>query len=755
MPSKETRLAAALVLATVVAYLPALGGGYVWDDDVHVTHNDALRSMEGLRAIWFQPGATPQYYPLTFTSFWLEQRIWGLHPAGSHLVNVLLHAVTALLVGLTLRRLRVPGAWLAAAVFALHPVHAESVAWITERKNVLSGLFYLGSLLAFLRFVPLEPEQDSRRRRWLWYAVSLVLFVAALTAKTVTCSLPAVLVLLVWWKRPGLVGRSLPALVPFAAAGILLGLHTVWVERHHIGAAGQEWSLSWMERCLVAGRALWFYAGKLLVPMELTFIYPRWDVQAGSLLQILFPLAALGALALICSARSRLGRGPVVASLFFAGTLVPALGFFDTYPMRFSFVADHFQYLASMGPIALVSAGAAVAASRLRMRPAAGAALALALLVTLGSLTWRQAGIYRNAETLWTDTIRKNPGAWIARNNLGLILFQRDDLTGARAHFAQALELNPRYPEAHFNLGLMLARQNDLASARQHFEAASRLRPDHLDTQLQLGVVLARQGELAQAEERLLLASALRPDQPDIQLNLGVIYGRQGRLKDAADHFTQALRLDPSSKSAHHNLGLALMQTGEVDDAILHFAAAARLDPDLAEAHEELAWATALKSDWRAAARSFEEGLRLRPGSATSRFGLGAVLALDGREGEGAVQLQEAARIDSGWPVAAARVAWKQATSTRDALRNGALALQLAREASRATGERDPRILDTLAAAQAETGRYIEAAGTARRALRQAAGRADSAALTEGIAGRLALYEAGRPYRENGIRPGP
>ncbi len=376
---KGRRAVAALVLivATLAAYVPAMQGGFIWDDDDYVTDNAALRSLAGLAAIWLQPGAVPQYYPLTFTSLWLDYQLWGVAPAGYHVVNVLLHGTNAVLVWLVLRRLALPGAWLAAMVFALHPVHVESVAWITERKNVLSGAFYLGALLAYLRFAGLgAPAAEAER--WRSYALAVALFVCALLSKTVTCTLPAVILLLLWWKRGRVTRAEASATVPLFVVGACLALVTIWMERTHVGAQGAAWLLSPIDRALIAGRAVWFYAATLAWPHPLTFVYPRWEIDAGAWWQYLFPLAAAAVTALLFFARARIGRGPLVAVLCFGVTLAPALGFVDVYPMRYSFVADHYQYLAS---VAVDRAGGrpggqrgnAVAPGVVRDRRAAGA----------------------------------------------------------------------------------------------------------------------------------------------------------------------------------------------------------------------------------------------------------------------------------------------------------------------------------------------------------------------------------------------
>ena len=457
-------VAAVIAAATLLSYLPALGARYIWDDEAYVTGNETLRTLGGLADIWLSPWATPQYYPLVHTTFWLEYRLWGLAPAGYHLVNVALHAANAVLVYLLLRRLKLPGALLAAGLFALHPVHVESVAWITERKNVLSALLYLSAMLTYLRFRPLGENGGGERRT---YILALALFAGALLSKTVTASMPAAFLLLVYWKEGRITRRDVLLLLPFFALGLVAGGNTAWLEKHRVGAYGADWALSFAERVLIAGRAVWFYFGKLVWPHPLVFIYPRWELDAASPAQWAFPAAAVLVVAGLVAARGRLGRGPLVAVLFFGGTLFPALGFFDVYPMRFSFVADHFQYLASLGLLALLAAGAAQAFARPDRRRIGHGAAALWLLA-LGTLTYAQSVHYHDYETLWLDTLSKNPGCWMARNNLGLLYEKTGRTEEAVAQYRLALEVKPGAPDAHTNLGNVLLASGRRAEAMAH-----------------------------------------------------------------------------------------------------------------------------------------------------------------------------------------------------------------------------------------------------------------------------------------------
>jgi tetratricopeptide (TPR) repeat protein len=540
---KASVAGALLVLLTVTVYLPALHGGFIWDDDSYVTENPTLRSLGGLEAIWLKPGATYQYYPLVFTSFWVEYHLWGLQPFGYHLVNVLLHAVNAVLLWRVLRRLEIAGAWWAAAVFALHPVSVESVAWVTERKNTLSGLFYLLAALAWLRFRPLTVRKTARAPDWRFYWLALGLFVCALFSKTVTCSLPAVLVLLIWWKTGRLEKRDGLALAPWFVLGLAAGFMTSWMEQHLV-ASGAEWKLSFVQRCLLAGRALWFYAGKLCWPRHLTFVYPRWEIDAGAAWQYSFPLAALVVLVALWLLRARIGKGPLVAVLFFGVTLAPALGFVNVYPFRYSYVADHFQYLAGIGLIALaVSAGAAIFQRAGQRGRELGTLAAATILLLLGTATWAQAHAYHDLETLWRDTLAKNPNAWLAQNNLGAILRQAGKPEEAIGYFKQALRIKPDLAEAHYNLGVTLARLERTHEAIEHYEQALRLNPDFAEAHYNLGVALAEAGRVPEAMEHWQQALRLKPDYAEAHFNLGLTLAAQGHTTEALEHCRKALDL--------------------------------------------------------------------------------------------------------------------------------------------------------------------------------------------------------------------
>lgn len=539
-----------ILAATFVAYHPALHGGPLWDDFGHITAPE-LRSLGGLWRIWSELGATQQYYPLLHSAFWLEHRLWGDAYPGYHLANVVLHAASAYLVVLILRRLAVQGAVLAGLIFALHPIAVESVAWISEQKNTLSALFYLASA-----YVYLHDPRDPRFLRDRRYLLASALFMCALLTKTVTATLPAALLLVLWWKHGTLAWRrDVRPLLPWFVVAIVAGAFTAWFERTIIGAQGEDFALTLVERCLLAGRVIWFYIGKLFWPQNLIFVYPRWDIDASVWWQYVFPVAAValaGALALL----ARRHRGPLAGYLYFCGTLVPVLGFVDVYPFRFSYVADHFQYLAGLGVIVPVAGVLAVAAERLQLQRRAAAIAGAVLIVALAAATWHRSAVYADAEMLYRDTVARNPGAWMAYQNLGTELAARNRLAEAVEAYEGALRAKSDYPAAKANLVLAHMRLGDAAAespdrvraAIAHYEAVVRLDPDHFRAHYNLGTLLMdlpdRQSE---AFRHLESAVKLQPDSVEARVNLGVLLsGVPGRAEEAIAHLEFAVARRPN-----------------------------------------------------------------------------------------------------------------------------------------------------------------------------------------------------------------
>jgi protein O-mannosyl-transferase len=549
------------------------------------------------------------------SAFWLEHRLWGDSVLGYHLVNVLLHAACACLVVLIVRRLSLPGAWLAGFVFALHPVCVEAVAWISEQKSTLSGALCLSALLVYLRF-----DQFRGKRA---YFLALVFFILAILSKSVTATLPAVLLVIFWWRRGHLSWkRDVLPLLPWFAIAIPMGLFTTWVERTYIGAVGRDFDLTFIERLLIASRLLWFYAAKLILPLGLTFSYPRWKIDAGEWWQYLY-LAGIVALAVILLLVVRRSRGPLASFLIFAGTLFPVLGFLNVLPFRYAWAADHFQYLASLGLIVPLAACSTTLSARLF--PAAGSrpvALAAAAAAVLLILTFRQSAIYRDEETLYRETLARNPSSWLAHNNLGTVLLsQPGRLMDAIAEFQAALKLDPVYAaQAHFNLAGAYAQLGTPGGASQAiagYQAGLRTQPGHVKAHINLGTLLGGvPGRTADAIDAFQKAIQLEPGSVEAHTDLGVLLAQTpGRLPDAINELETAVRLDPGVAELHWDLGNALSAVpGRLPDGIAEFNAALRINPDFVEAHFVLGMALAqLPGRTEEAIAQYRAALRIRP----------------------------------------------------------------------------------------------------------------------------------------------
>lgn len=630
---------ALVFVATLTAYWSILDAGFIWDDAGHVTH-PALQSWAGLARIWLEPGATQQYYPLLHSAFWLEHRLWGDAPFGYHLVNVLWHATAACLFVAVLRRLAVSGALLAGLLFALHPVSVESVAWIAEQKNTLSTVLYLAAALAWLRFdsdagdaAPTGP----RSSRLYWLATTL--FVAALLTKTVTATLPAALLVVAWWRRGRLSWRGdVRPLLPWLVAGVGAGLFTAWFERTGIGAQGADFNLSLVERGLLAGRVVWFYFGKLLWPADLIFFYPRWQVEATAWWQYVFPAAALALLGvLVWRARRGSGRGLLAAALLFGGTLFPVLGFVNVYPFVFSYVADHFQYLASLSVFALAAAGLARLARR-------GQAPGLGVVALLGTLTWQQGKHYENAITLYRATLARNPDSWIAHHNLASELAGRGRPDEALPHAKRAVELKPDFPEALNNLADNLTRSGRAAEALPLLERALHLQPRYAAAENNRGIALLQLGRAEEGVRHFRRAVALQPGLAEAHYNLGLAEADRGDFAAALPHFAETVRLRPDHVGAELNWGVALALTHRLAEARPHFERALVLEPESAALRQTYGRVLRNAGELEAAVRQWRDALRLNPALTELHHDLALALQRLGRTEEARIHALEADR---------------------------------------------------------------------------------------------------------------
>ncbi|PWT84494.1 MAG: hypothetical protein C5B58_04635 [Acidobacteria bacterium] len=757
-----------------IAYARVFQAGFIWDDESHLTQNPCVVGPLGLKEIWTTTRAV--YYPLVLTTFWALHKLVGLAPWPYHLLNVLLHTSSAILLWRVLRQLDVRGAWLGAALWALHPVMVQSVAWVTELKNTQSAFFYLLSIFCFLKWekqrrttritrinnaeeprgaTPSLPLRPSRGGSRMVFALSLLFFLLATLSKPSVVMLPVALALCIWWRTGRINWREVGALAPFALLSAVASVWTILEQKFHAGATGPEWAQTWPERVIIAGRATWFYFGKLIWPHPLIFIYPRWEIDSSQVIAYLPLLGALILLALIWTAATRRhskgedisvhskeswSRAVFFAAAYYVLSLFPVLGFFSVYFFRYSFVSDHFQYLASMGPLALAGAGITIIAGRFRETPPALAsdtdALQVAakapqtpwafrkapllglggvLLLSLVFLTGRQTAVYHDLVTLYTTTLAKNPRCWMAHYNLGITLNDQGDTDGAIAHYRQAIELQPNYAEAHYNLGRLLAQKGQVDDAVTHYEKALEIDPADAEAHNNLATTLFASGRVSEAIAHYRRALAIRPDYVDAFCNLASALLSSGDLDGAIADYSACVALSPNQFEAQYNLASALLRTGRTDEAIAHYQKVFELRPDNADAHANLGSAFLAKGLVRDAIAQYSDALRIAPDNVTARSNL----------------------------------AWLLATAADPSLRNGSEAVLLAEgaESESSGSENRPLVLRILAAAYAEAGRFAEAKRTAQQAL-QAAEVQGNSALSNALRGEIALYELGLPFHK-------
>jgi protein O-mannosyl-transferase len=647
-----------LLLAVLLAYLPVGWAGYIWDDDSMVTANPAMIGLSGLKAIWTTSAA--DICPLTLTTFWVEHALWGWAPLPYHLVNVLLHGACAIILWQVLRSLRVRGAWLGAALWALHPVQVESVAWIAELKNTQSGLFFLLSILFFVRSLKARSLEDQPRDGWN-YALTLLFAALAMASKSSTVILPVVLCLCAWWIEGRWQWRNLIIIAPtFVMAIATTALSVATQSLRLVTFTDPQFVRTWPQRLAAAGDAVWFYLGKLLWPHPLVTIYPRWQIDAGQWTSYLPLTAVLVVLVILWLKRHAWSRPWFFVYAYFLIALLPGLGFFDNAIFRYSLVFDHFQYLAAMGPLALIGVGLARLPD-LTIPTWLQTTFCAGLLFALGLLSWQRAWAYQNQETLWTDTLAKNPNCWLGYNDLGVALLQKGQLDEAANQYRKALQLKPNYDLAHTNLGNVLLQKGQLDDAVAEFQTALKLNGSYEMAYYNLGLALFQKGQIDAAISQYRKALEINPDFAEACNSLGLALSNNGKGDDAMTQYQKALAINPSFVDARNNLGTALAQRGQLDEAIVQFQKAMAIDPHLPGIHFNLGNALSKKGRLPEAAGEYEKALEIDPGYVEAHNSLGIAFAKMGRLNEAIAEFQQAFRLKPGYPDAQKNLAKAQA----------------------------------------------------------------------------------------------
>jgi tetratricopeptide (TPR) repeat protein len=761
--------ALAMIALTLAAYLPAMRAGFIWDDGLLITGNPLVITTDGLRSIWFS-GAATDYTPLTLTAFRLEWHLWGGNAPAYHIVNILLHLASVLLLWRVLRKLAIPGAWLGATLFAIHPVNVASVAWIAEQKNTLSLLFLLLAVDSFIDF--------RARGAWPRYLFALLAAACALLSKGSTVVLPLVLLCCIWARESKVRLRDLVQTLPFFALAAGMALVTIQFQHRYIVQSVMHESAAF--RIIRAGQAIWFYIAKDLLPLGLCPVYPKWPISPGNPLAWLGAAGVVALFALFWLTRKSWGGPFLLAFTYFLVSLLPVLGFVNMGFMDQAYVADWWQEIALIGIAALVGAGIATLWQSVRpaLQPAISAAAGVIVLI-LTALTWQQALAYQSMETYSRHVLALNPDSWSAHTNLATALATRSKIDEAMDELRQSLRLNPFSVESHNNLGTALLAKKRTADALAEFVAAISINSHEPNSHCNLGNALEIEGRYDEAIAEDTEALQLNPLLAQAHYNLASASQALGRLDVAITHYREALRLEPAFAGADNNLGNIYQKQGDPADAIPEYRKALALTPNDPVVWFNLATALAATSDsseaidtyqhairadpkmvkapWNLAALylqlnriddalvCIEKTLTLDPAEATTYGDAASLLAKYGRYAEALPAYRKAIAMQPDAVLYQNRFAWLLATCPDDHIRNGAEALDIANSVSAALGGANPIALHTLAAAYAETGRFPEALATARQALSLAG---DNPNLAASLRQEILLYQKGAPVRQ-------
>ncbi len=771
-----------LFALTFLVYWPALSGGFLWNENDLLGGSPVIRSTNGLKTIWFT-AAAPDYFPLTTTSFWLEWRLWGNNSAPYHLANVTLHALSAILLWRVLLRLRISGARLAALLFAIHPVNVESVAWIGERKNVLSLFFYLLATLFFLRGSltdgqSSESPQPINKKR-LFYSLSIMMFLLSLLSKNFGIMLPFALLLCLWWVNGRITRKDILRITPFFVVALLFGIVALTLQSRVIGDSGVV-SPGILSRVANVGIAIWFYFLKALLPVHLSFVYGSWKIHA--LLGFLPLLALIAALFFFWSFRATWGRAALFAAAYFGITLFPVLGFFDFSSQSISPVADRWQYFALIGLMPLIAVGLQKlkqGTTLIDLFPQR--LLKIALMIAIACAGWHQCSFYKNSTTLWRETFKRNPESWLVLNRYGLILEQEGKAIQSLELYKKSLELQPKQVEArnalaslllgagktqdatdhlqmalkldpasavtHYNIGNTLGQQGKQAEAIAEYNEALLLNPDYADAHNNLACHLAMTGKLDEASKHLRRAVELRPDYPDALSNLGSLLLDLKKTDEAISFLEKAVKLNSNHADAQFNLANALSMKGKNEMAIEHYAAALRLNPMLTMAHYRLANLIMHAGKREEAITHYNAALEQNPDLAEVHYQLGVALNQTGKASDAGKHWQKALELKPNWLEPLNNLAWLYATDKNPLNRDGDEAVKLAKRAAELTQFKDAGVLDTLAASYAQKREFDKAIATAQQAIGIAEGQQATNLLNQ-ITSHLKFYQGREPYRE-------
>ncbi len=704
--------ALALLLLTLLIYIPSYKASFIWDDDTIAGHPLMREGWHGLKDIWFSI-RFGDFCPMTATSFWVESQIYGGLKEIQHATNIVLQALNVVLLWRILLQLRIPAAWIIAAVFAVHPVCVASVTWLAERKNTLSMFFYFLSLLFYLRSETTVPPSSAIRFHKKRFWLSFTFFICGLLSKTSVVVLPVILLLCDWWRCGKIERRNISRVLPFFIFAFAAGVTTL-VAHFYFGPklgvlpTGDN-SLT---RILTASRAFWFYLWKDFLPVGLTMHYPRWKIDPASFAAYLPSFALITVLTFFWKFRGTWGKACLFGLGYFLLAAGPTIGVVNMAFLMMAPVADHLQYLALPGIIALVVGGAAYILSR-RLRPQTIALIFFTVLVCpLAVLSWQHQRVVSNPEKLWRDNLGKNPVSWISHNNLGGIYFERGQFEEALHFYEAALQERDNLSMLHVNVGRALFALNRTAEAVPQYAEAIRLDKTDFKAHNNLGVALITLGKTNEAISSFAKAVELAPGDTTFFVNLARVLIESGRTQQAVRLFQERLQRVPNDGTAHYHFAGLLFSMGKIDDALPHYEKAVQLLPQFVEA----------------------------------RFGLAEIMARKNKKAEAVFQWRQILKMKPDAVQVLANLAWALATDPNDHLRNGTEAVKFAEQACAMTGRNNPAYLDLLAAAYAEAGNFNLANKTEEEAIALADATGQKA-LAEKYESRLNLYRTGKPLR--------
>lgn len=593
----------------IVAFWPVYSAGFIWDDNVMLTDTPLMRGP--FSALWTGASGV-DYFPATYSSLWIEWHLWGLDPVGYHVTNVLLHAISCLVLWRIFVRLKFPAPWLAALLFAVHPVNVESVAWIAERKNVLAMLFYTLTAWSFVRFI-----QSAERK---WYIISLAAFLLSLLAKPAAVAWPIVALAILWVSKREKQPSPIITLAPFFLIAIALGLVTMWCQYHFAIKGDAVYQRDFAARLATAGMAVWFYLAKAVIPWPLSFVYPKWEMSPLSIVHWL-PLIALAILLVVLWIfRKTWGKPFLFALVYFILLLAPVLGILKISFQRYSYVADHWQYFSLPAVTVLVS----LALTKIPYSKFA----ATVLVLLFACLTFAQARNYHSMETIWADTLQKNPNSWVALGGLGLERMKAGQVEEGIALCEKSLKIYPNQGESHANVGLALLQLGRVDEGIQHLRDAIQVEPDYVPTYCNLGDALKRQGKFDEAADLFHEAIRRGPNVPMPYNYLGSLLAQQRKIDEAADLFRKAVALAPDYENALCNLGAALTSQGNPKQAVPYLQKAVALNPADASARVNYGNALLDLKQVPEAREQFETALQIDPELVPAKYGVADCLKM-------------------------------------------------------------------------------------------------------------------------------